>query len=114
VNHSLEPKPNMSELYIFPLLQKYNTENGVDLDAIPKEEIDKLSYHYMKQLVKLLKLHGFTVDTKFLKDFDLVHEALKSTISRAVGKFHPLQDYIDSLEELKSAIAKQEKPEETN
>lgn len=62
--------------------------------------IDGLAKHYMKHLALHCHNHGIQLDAEFYKDFNLVFEAFKSTLLRAVGKHHDLQDYVDSVEQL--------------
>jgi hypothetical protein len=65
-------------------------ENGTD-------HVEQISRHYCRQMLFMLKMHGYELDATFFKDFNFVHEGLKAAIYRTMGKHHPLQDFFDDL-----------------
>jgi hypothetical protein len=90
----------MGEIFIYPFLKRFVKENGkLDPEKISQEEIDTFSYYMMTQLVKMLELHEFQLDSKFFQDFELVHDSFKSAVMRTVGKYHAMQDMVDSMNE---------------
>lgn len=89
---------NNAEILIFPLIAKHtrSKEEKKELIFDVEKEIDKLTIHYMKELIRHCVSHGVDIDSSFEKDFQLVSESFKSTLLRSVGKHHVLQDYVDA------------------
>jgi hypothetical protein len=83
-------------ILIFPLLKKSRTKGLTD-ENLSKDEIDKVVIHYMKQLIYHLKNHGIPMSPAFFKDYNLVHESLRSSLFRMGGFYHPIQDVVDTM-----------------
>lgn len=87
---------------ILPFFSRYNGKDKVD-DEVTRKEIDELVDHYARELITKISYHGFELNDAFFRDYGLAHEALKSTLLRNVGKYHPLQEYVDTIEEMKQS-----------
>lgn len=89
---------------LFPKLKK--APNGeVDLENVSEEELQELSFHYLKQLIYQFESLGFNVrDPSFVKDLDIVYQAIYSSLLRNAGKYHPFQDDVDLLYESVAAV----------
>lgn len=93
---------NLSNLHIFPLLKKYpskNNEEKIDIDNIPKNEVEEIAFHYTKQLVHAFHNQGFPDTGLYFQDIDFLQDVLQSILLRAVNKHHPLQDLIGEIYE---------------
>lgn len=77
---------------------KRHKDQKIDLNVIPKEDLNKFVHHYMKQLLAQMSNHGIPMTTRFFKDYNLVHESLRSALMRQSGYFHPIQDIVDTLD----------------
>jgi len=75
----------------------------IDPETISKEDIDKIAFHYVKQLIHHITNRGFPIDKDVFRDIDLTYESFKSALLRSVGKYHPLQGYVDELHSLDDA-----------
>lgn len=84
-------------IYIFPIMKRHKNQK-IDLNVIPKEDLNKFVHHYMKQLLSQMSNHGIPMTTRFFKDYNLVHESLRSALMRQSGYFHPIQDIVDTLD----------------
>lgn len=87
---------------------KRSTDGQIDPSSVDKEKLEKLAYHYTRQIIHNTELQGFKLDTAVFRDFDLVFQALKSAFYRAADMHHPLQMYTDELQLLGAATAEQE------
>jgi hypothetical protein len=84
---------------IFPLIKKFNLDQEIDFEKIPKDEIEKISYHYTEQLLKMFTNHGFPNNGSFLNDAYFLNDVIESMLLRSIGKHHPIQDLVDSFSE---------------
>lgn len=96
---------------IVPFFSRYNSELKVN-EELTRKQIDELTMHYSRELIHKINQHGFDLNDTFFKDFELAHEAFKSTLLRNIGKFHPLQEYVDALEELDNEDAQEDESTE--
>ena len=88
-----------SNILVYPFFDAPK-EKSIDTETISDEKFEELTAHYIRNIMlNVHKLHNFPVDQKFLSDMAHVHESLKATLMRTCGKFHPMQDLFDHIEE---------------
>lgn len=98
----------MSEVAIFPKIQKYT---GVVSADMTDEECMEFTFHYAKQVASALQNHGVPTEGFFVQDMEFMQSVLVSTVMRAYGKHHPLQEMIDDLMEPEDDEQKDESEE---
>lgn len=92
-------KEKPDNLVIMPFFSRYNEKTDFD-EETTREQIEHLAFHYSRELIHKINQHGFDLNQTFFKDFELAHEAFKSALLRNIGKYHPLQEYVDTLDEM--------------
>lgn len=91
----------MPKILIYPLLRKtdYVLTETEETPTPSDDDLASLTDHYMAEIAKNLKIHGFKMNAALLKDMSVTSDFLKSAMFRNVGKYHHLQDTVDELDD---------------
>lgn len=81
-----------NNVLVYPILKRRETKE------FSNEEVDIIVKHYMNQLLSNFSNHGFELNSEFSNDMKYVAEFMRSALFRNVGKYHPLQEYINDYD----------------